>query len=504
MESDQIWRGNFCMEISPAPGVVTIFGGAGDLAIRKLFPALYRLMCAGLLHENTILLGCGRHEFDDISFRKMLQEALKDFACSECGQLDEFLEHVGYWKLAYDNPQDFYCRKQQLHALEVSDGPYPSNHIFYLATPASLYGTIIPHLAGAGLLEESPEGLPFRHVVLEKPFGHDIVSAEALDRELHQYLSERQIYRIDHYLGKETVQNILMLRFANRIFEPIWNADHIEKVEITVAEDIGIGKRAGYFEGAGLLRDMFQNHMLEMLSLVAMEPPVSFAADDVRDEKLKVIRSIRPFTAERIQMDFVRGQYIAGNGFSGYRDEAGVAPDSTVETYVGCRMWIDNWRWKNVPFYLRSGKMLAAKRSEIAITFRKIPHSIFAPIQEDDLTQDLLVLQVQPEEGMALTIQAKQPGPKLCMGALTLQFQYGGSSNAAAVGRDAYERLLLDILLGDQTLFIRSDIIAASWKLFMPILEAWKNSDSSSLQFYPAGSQGPEAANDLTEWRSLI
>ena len=364
--------------------------------------------------------------------------------------------------------------------------------------PASLYPAIIDKLSETGMLTEGDgEDAPWRHVVLEKPFGRDFESAEALDRDLHSHMREDQIYRIDHYLGKDTVQNILMLRFANLIFEPIWNSQYIDSVQLTVSETLGVEGRAGYYEQAGLLRDMFQNHMLEMLSLAAMEMPASFSPDDVRDEKVKLIKSIRPFDLSELDRVVVRGQY------DGYRAEPGVSPESETETYVAAKLEIANWRWAGVPFYLRSGKKLGARKSEIAIVFKSIPHSIFTPIRARDMQPDTLVLNVQPDEGMELTIQAKQPGPKLCMGGLTLSFRY--SDLPGGEGFDAYERLLLDAMLGDQTLFIRSDSIAESWRLFTPLLENWSK---LPLETYAPGSDGPERAGrllfaDSREWRPL-
>ncbi len=494
MPAGNDYRGNFCIEISPAPGALVIFGASGDLAKRKLLPALYHLFRRGLLHEESHVVGCSRTEYGNDAFRDHLRPFLTEGTEEE---RTAFLSKVHYVAGEYADP-DFYTRLDQaLNQLE-SVCELPANRTFYLAMPASLYPAIIARLHGAGMLtEERVVDAPWRHVVLEKPFGRDFTSAEALDHELHTYLREDQIYRIDHYLGKDTVQNILMLRFANLIFEPIWNSQYIDSVQLTVAETLGVESRAGYYEQAGLLRDMFQNHMLEMLSLAAMEMPASFSPDDMRSEKVKLIKSIRPFQLDALEKSVVRGQY------DGYRSEPGVAPDSQTETFVAAKLEIANWRWAGVPFYLRSGKKLAKRKSEIAIVFKSIPHSIFAPIRARDMQPDTLVLNVQPDEGMELTIQAKQPGPKLCMGGLTLNFRYrdlpGGESF------DAYERLLLDAMLGDQTLFIRSDSIAESWRLFTPLLENWHK---LPLETYAPGSDGPDASGRLLfaadrEWREL-
>ncbi|MFA7229855.1 MAG: glucose-6-phosphate dehydrogenase [Victivallaceae bacterium] len=510
--SGNYWQGNFCIEVSPIPDIIVIFGASGDLTERKLIPALFNLFRRNLFHDKSSIIGCSRTQLTDDQYRSKLRSQLSSgLNETDLSQLDKFLSKVFYIASDYSNPETYRKLSAKLKELENGQNPLP-NRTFYLATPASLCSIVVPLLNEFQLTEENYSGTPWRHVVLEKPFGHDLQSAEELDRLLHQTLHERQIYRIDHYLGKETVQNILMLRFANIIFEPIWNSHYIDNIQITVAESIGIEHRAGYYEKAGLLRDMFQNHMLEMLSLVAMEMPCSFEADAVRDEKQKLIKSIRPFPIKELDKYIIRAQYAPGNGLPGYLDEAGVSPDSTTETYVAAKILIDNWRWRGVPFYLRSGKRLKQKTSEIAITFKHVPHSIFHPIRSEDLTPDVLVLNVQPEEGMALTIQAKQPGPKLCMGGLTLDFKYNDVFGGHPY--DAYERLLLDCMLGDQTLFIRSDVIAASWRLLTPVLDAWAKFDAKNLHCpchlrqYPAGSWGPEDADNLPimdgfRWRNL-
>jgi len=495
------WHGTLCIEVSPVPNTIIIFGASGDLAQRKLIPSLFNLSRRNLFHAKSRIIGCARSPMDDASFRDVQHKALKErFPTCEISEIDTFLEKVFYISGGYDSPETYRGIERKLQELEQQQDPVP-NRTFYLATPAALYPIIVPMLAELQLTAENYEGVPWRHVVLEKPFGHDLDSAIKLDRLLHESLQERQIYRIDHYLGKETVQNILMLRFANIIFEPVWNSHYIDNVQITVAESIGVEHRAGYYEKAGLLRDMFQNHMLEMLALTAMEMPASFDADAIRDEKLKLIKSIRPFPIKELDKYIMRAQYASGNGMPGYREEEGVSKDSTTETFVAAKFLIDNWRWRGVPFYLRSGKRLQKKVSEIVINFKRVPHSIFSELRPEDLSADMLVLNVQPEEGMALSIQAKQPGPKLCMGRLSLDFKY--SEVFGGDIPDAYERLLLDCMLGDQTLFIRSDVITASWRLFTPVLEAWSKFDGNDLncpcrlRSYPAGSCGPEEAGEL-------
>lgn len=471
------------------PGTLVIFGASGDLAGRKLFPALCHLFRRGLLHEETRIVGCGRTAFTDDSFRDRLRGALQG-GCAAGGR---FLERVFYQTLHYDVPGDYVALSRRLEALERG-AEFSAGRTIYLAMPAALYPPILAELAAAGLLTEPGDGR-WRHVVLEKPFGGDLESARELDRFLHRILREDQIYRIDHYLGKETVQNIMMLRFANLIFEPLWNARYVDHVQLTVAETLGVGGRAGYYDRTGQLRDMFQNHMLEMLALAAMERPADFSPDAVRDEKVRLIGAIRPFDRETLADVIVCGQY------DGYCREPGVAPDSTVETYVAASLRIDNDRWRGVPFFLRTGKKLAARRSEIAIVFKPVSRSIFAPVKADEMQQDTLVLRVQPDEGMELTIQAKQPGPKLCMGGLTLDFHYADLPGGEFF--EAYERLLLDAMLGDQTLFLRSDVIDASWRLLTPVLE---RRETLPLVRYAPGSQGPAEAERLTGtrgWRAI-
>jgi len=469
------------------------------LANRKLIPALFNLFTRNLFHKESQILGCARTQMADGSFREKVKNSIiSTFDRVNINQVEEFLKKIHYLSGDYDSDQTY---KEILKRVEKFEENMccDAGRIFYLSIPSTLYSKVVSHLGSSTLTSETPEGVPWRNVVLEKPFGKDSESALKLDSELRSVLSERQIYRIDHYLGKETVQNILMLRFANLIFEPVWNNVYIDNVQITVAESIGIGDRAGYYDQYGHLRDMFQNHILQMLALVAMEPPTSFAADHVRNEKVKVVEAIKPFPLDELDKNFVRGQYTSGvvgdQPVKGYTEESNVPEDSKTETYVAAKFLIDNWRWKDVPFYLRSGKRLNNKLSEIVITLKKVPYSIFSPIKPEDLTPNILVLNVQPEEGLSLSIQAKQPGPKLCIGDATLDFKYGqlvGESNL-----DAYERLLLDTMLGDQTLFVRSDAIDLSWKLFTPVLEKWESSDACPLYKYQAGTWGPKEADTL-------
>lgn len=496
------WRGGFCMEVSPIPDTVVIFGALGDLANRKLIPSLFNLHRRGLFHEKSAIVACGRAPMEQDAYRETVRKLLSEKNPPDRQELIEtFLKKLFYHAGDYGEDDTYTRLDAQLKEIEHSFSNDNACRIYYLSTAPSVYLTVVNHLCQAGLLAEDPvTNMPWRHVVIEKPFGRDLESAKELDRNLRKCLNERQIYRIDHYLGKETVQNILMFRFANLIFEPVWNRDYIDSVQITVAETVGVEHRAKYFETAGLLRDMFQNHMFEMLSLVAMEVPASFEASSVRDEKAKLLRSIRPFNLEKLNEQMIRAQYAEGNGMAAYRSEPGVAPESQTETYVAAKLLIDNWRWKGVPFYLRSGKRLAAKRSEIVITFKHIPHSIFLPVHSEDLVQNRLTLTVQPQEGLSLSFLAKKPGPKLCMGDLTMDFKYASILEKGESMPEAYERLLLDCMLGDQTLFIRSDTVELAWGLLTPVLEHWKeHPESCPLAFYPAGSSGPKEADRLIQ-----
>ena len=501
MQNNNIeFYGKFCIETSPIPNTIIIFGASGDLAHRKLIPAMFSLYRRQLFHEKSMIIGCARSKLDDDSFRdKVACELKKRFNLAENDKkMSSFLKKISYLSGDYNDPSTYKSLYKILENSEKSSC-CSAGRIYYLSTPATLYTPIIKLLGEYQLVQENYQGIPWRNVVIEKPFGHDLESARKLDREIHSVLKERQIYRIDHYLGKETVQNILMLRFANIIFEPVWNNRYIDNIQITVAESLGVEHRAGYYEQSGLLRDMFQNHMLEMLSLVAMEPPPSFAANRVRDEKVKLLRSIQPFNRDNLDQFIVRAQYgsgtINGKQVPAYRSEQGTNAESTTETYVAAKMFIDNWRWRGVPFYLRSGKRLNRRVSEIAITFKQVPHSIFHPIKAEDLSPNVLVLNVQPEEGVALTIQAKQPGPKLCMGSLSLDFKYRDLFNGELP--EAYERLILDSMLGDQTLFIRSDTIELAWELLTPVLDEWAERGNDSLFSYTAGTWGPVEAVKL-------
>ncbi len=487
-----------CMEAAPDPCGLVIFGATGDLARRKLVPALFQLRLRDLLPKPFFLLGFARSLDGDDAFRDNLRHALGDAAAAHSAEADAFLANAYAAHGDYQDPEAY--RRLATRAAELSTRHGTSGNLaFYTATPPDLHAVIAGQLAGAGLLRETAGA--WRRMVFEKPFGRDRATAGALNRTLHRHLAESQIFRIDHYLGKETVQNLFMLRFANLIFEPVWNRDHIAHVQITAAETLGVEERAGYYDGAGAVRDMFQNHLFQILALTAMEPPGRFEAPLVLAEKRKVLHSIRPFfdgPGNDPAQAWVRGQYTAGAGLPGYRAEPGVPPDSRTETYAAGVFHIDNWRWSGVPFCLRSGKRLDRRRTEIAITFRPVPISVFPELRPEDLARNVLVLNIQPDEGIELTIQAKRPGPKLCMSALTLDVKYREVFKTAS--SDAYERLLLDVMLGDRTLFISADFIDAAWSLLDPVLNAWANDPDGKrfpLHPYAAGSPGPEAANTL-------
>ncbi|MGD9109392.1 MAG: glucose-6-phosphate dehydrogenase [Phycisphaerales bacterium] len=493
-----------CAETPAEPTALVVFGASGDLTNRKLMPSLFDLYQRQLIGEQFYILGCGRTRISDEQFRQSAKEMIKESS----GLTTAFADKMHFISSDYSDVklyQDLKQRIAELNKLHKLDG----NLIFYLSVPPFLYPVIVEQLGKAGLSCPVHGDRQRVRLVIEKPFGHDAESASQLNHAISQCFEESQIYRIDHYLGKETVQNIMMFRFANVIFEPIWNRDYIDHVQITIAESVGVEHRAGYYEKTGALRDMFPNHMLQMLALVAMEPPASFAADMVRDEKAKLLRSIRPIGLEPWSTQIVRGQYgpgqIADRQVCGYLQEEGISPDSKTETYVAAKLGIDNWRWKDVPFYVRTGKRLSAKNTEITITFKKVPHSMFVGAGLDELPPNILTLQIQPHEGISLQFQAKRPGSKLCMGTLDMSFRY--SDVFGADMPEAYARLLLDAMLGDQTLFNRYDSVETGWKLFDPVLKAWQENDSGLFK-YPAGAQSFSAADNLIEsdgrkWRPI-
>jgi len=498
-----------CVETIAPPTAMVVFGASGDLARRKLFVSLFQLFNRGLLSEQFYLLGAGRKKLSDQTFRQAAKQAIQEnLDNSSVKEIETFLSKLYYISGDYDDLSFYTNTRTKLAELD-KEYKVDGCHIFYLAVPPFLYTTIVEQLGSSGL--SCPDGVDSEHqprLVVEKPFGRDSQSALELNNKIHRCFNESQIYRIDHYLGKETVQNILMFRFANAIFEPIWNRNYIDHVQITIAESIGIEHRGSYYDKAGTLRDMFQNHMLQMLALAAMEPPTSFEADSIRDEKVKLLRSIRPF-CRKPAVNIVRGQYgpgvIDGKEVAGYQDEPRIESDSRTETFVAVKLFIDNWRWKDVPFYLRTGKRLANKDTEIAITFKRVPHSMFVSSGLDDMAPNVLVLQIQPEEGISLSFQAKYPGSKICMSTLNMNFSY--QSVFGVHMPEAYQRLLLDCMVGDQTLFTRQDDVEVTWRLLTPILQVWERDDSMPYE-YPAGSESFPAADSLIEsdgrkWRKL-
>jgi glucose-6-phosphate 1-dehydrogenase len=491
------------------PAAFVVLGAAGDLTQRKLLPALYNLARQRLLSDSFVLVGLARRDLDDTGFRDKLREDVRAWAGErfEPAVWDWLAGRIAYVRGDFDDPQAFERLAARLDELERERGT-GGNALFYLATAPDWFTPVTRSLAQAGLLAEGDER--WRRVIVEKPFGRDLESARRLNGELRALLAERQIYRIDHYLGKETVQNLLVFRFANGIFEPIWNRRYIDHVQITVAETIGVGKRGGYYDDSGALRDMVPNHIFQLISLVAMEPPNSFDADAVRDEQSKVLRAIQPMDPEDVLRCTVRGQYGAGEAggerLPDYRAEERVAPDSDTETFVAMKLAVDNWRWNDVPFYLRVGKALPVRWTEITIQFKKPPFMLFRRTPVDHLEPNQLVINLQPVERIALRFGAKIPGPTLQLGNVDMDFCYAERfGTAPATG---YERLLNDALLGDPTLFQREDMVEAAWSVVDPVLDVWGALPPRDFPDYAAGTWGPPEADELLArdgraWRSI-
>lgn len=502
-------RAGLRMQRTPEPCTIVIFGATGDLTHRKLVPALYNLQRERLLPPGFSVIGFARRDWSDGYFRQSLEEDAKQFSRSGIQEAlwKSFAQGISYIQSSFDAPEGYEALKQQLAELDAQRGT-GGNRLFYLATPPESYPTIIQRLGAAGLAQ-SPSG-GWTRIIIEKPFGRDLGSARALNAEVHQVFDEAQVYRIDHYLGKETVQNIMVFRFANGIFEPLWNRRYIDHVQITVAESIGIEGRGGYYEHAGALRDMVQNHLMQLLTLTAMEPPVGYRADAVRDEKVKVLRALRPIAPEQVGDCIVRGQYgpgaVNGEVASGYRAEEGVRADSHTETYVMLQLFIESWRWAGVPFFLRTGKRLPKRVSEIAIQFRAAPLMLFGTGPLSDIDPNVLAIKIQPDEGITLRFDSKVPGQVSQIRPVTMDFRYNAAFGDESP--EAYERLLLDAMLGDSTLFTRSDEVEASWSLITPIHQGWEVAPPPEFANYEAGSWGPRAADALIErsgrkWRRL-
>ncbi|HUF42846.1 MAG TPA: glucose-6-phosphate dehydrogenase [Verrucomicrobiae bacterium] len=495
----------------PHACVVVIFGASGDLTKRKLIPALYNLALEKRLPERFAVVGYARSEMSHEEFRVKMRDAVKEF--SRTGLKDktvwqDFAKTLFYVRGGYEEAEGYQNLKELVDGFDRGGRVLPAR-VFYLATPPDLYGPVVDRIAAAGLAVRESDGEPRTRVVIEKPFGTDLQTACELNQRVHEVLNEKQIYRMDHYLGKETVQNIMVFRFANAVFEPIWNRRYVDHVQITAAESVGVENRGGYYEEAGVVRDMFQNHLLQLLSLTAMEPAVSFNAEEVRDEKGKILRAVRPIAPEEVSTAAVRGQYSAGRidgkSVPGYREEPGVAKHSNTVTYAAMKLWIDSWRWEGVPFYLRSGKRMANRVTEIAIQFKRPPMLLFKACAVEDVSPNVLVLRIQPDEGISLTFEVKPPGPNICISPLSLNFNYEQAFGNSPP--DSYETLLEDCIEGDSTLFTRHDWVELAWALMDPIIQVWSLSKPKNFPNYDAGSWGPRDADEFMQrdgrrWRN--
>ena len=495
---ENVLREGLRLERVPDPSILVLFGATGDLAHRKVIPALYQLWRTNLLPHEFILLAIGRRPYDDETFRAEIRGALETF--SRVLPLDpdaweSFAERICYQRLDFDDPAGFEALPARLDALDRDHGTR-GNRLFYLATQPSQFIDLVAQLGRVGLDHETHDG-GWRRIVIEKPFGHDLDSARRLNREVGRVFRESQVFRIDHYLGKETVRNLLVFRFGNGIFEPLWNRRYVDHVQITVAESIGIEERGAFYEQTGASRDVLQNHLLQLVSLIAMEPPATFEANALRDEKVKVLRAIDIAPAD-VPHNVVRGQYgpgwVAATQVPGYRQEPDVDPESETETFVAARLMIDDWRWSGVPFYVRTGKRLPKRATEIAIQYREVPHRLF---KDEGVEPDanLLAIRIQPDEGIMLRFGAKVPGLGLDVRSVTMDFTYGSAFSVDSP--DAYETLILDALQGDASLFTRADEVEEAWSIVDPIIDSWATSPAPDVPDYDAGTWGPDAADAL-------
>jgi glucose-6-phosphate 1-dehydrogenase len=499
------------------PCTMIIFGASGDLSRRKLMPALFHLMSDGLLSKDFNVIGIGRGEMSDNQFRDAMRLALESAGAAgawESSAWNRFANRLGYVSGDLSDGATYVALRDRLSMLERgndAENEGPRGRLFYLALPPMAYETALVHLSESGLAPRvaDAEQRPWVRIIIEKPFGRSLESARVLNQVIGERFAEHQIFRIDHYLGKETVQNLLVFRFANSIFEPVWNRNHIHHVQITVAESVGLEHRAGYYEDAGVIRDMFQNHLLQMLALTAMEPPVAFRAEAVRTEKVKVLDAIRPISPDDIHRYSVRAQYgpgrVGGKDVPGYRQEEGVAPNSTTATYAALRLLIDNWRWQGVPFFLRSGKRMPRRATEIAIRFRQPPHLMFPLAADETIAPNVLAFRIQPNEGISLCFEVKVPDHHFRLATATMDFSYADGFGPS--GHSAYETLLVDCMRGDTTLFTRTDGLEAAWRVVDPIVAADEEPSSARLPNYAAGGWGPAEADALirgddAEWRT--
>ena len=481
------------------PCAIVVFGASGDLAKRKVIPAMYDLAQSNSLGERYSIVGFARTQMTDDAFRQSLGEAAKTI--SEVGPIDQakwdaFASNLYYCQGDYGDPESYARLGKKLNELDAKTG-LCGNRLFYLSTPPEVYQDIVEHLGQAGLAKPCNPGAWVR-IIIEKPFGRDLASAKQLNKIVLNVFEEKQVYRIDHYLGKDTVQNLLVLRFGNGIFEPLWNRNYVDHVQITASETLGVERRGGFYETAGALRDMIQSHVLQLTSLVSVEPPASFDATAVRNEKLKVLQSIRPFNLEMVAQWVVRGQYgpakLGDKTVEGYRDEPQVNPNSRTETFVAMRVLIDNWRWAGVPIYLRTGKRLAKRTTEIMIQFKRAPHIVF---RDKNVDANRLVLNIQPSEGITISFGAKKPGTEMNIGNVAMDFDYVKAFGNGS--RSAYATLLNDCLRGDATLFDRGDSVEAAWSLVDPILDVWSAAKTATVPEYPSGSWGPKESDQLLE-----